>query len=799
MDALRLHLRAELRNQWRSLIATVLLIGLIGGVVIAAVAGARRTDTAFDRLLDDTDAWDVLINPNEGIATGIDLETVQSLAVVERAYAGYGMAVFLLDDDGDADFDEVPLSVAGGSDDARVAFGRPHVLEGRLLDNRVVEEVMVSESIAQARDVDVGDTLPVAVFRLAELEAFEEAGGDGEPPLDHLDLTVTGIFVEPDELLTDDLFSSDSLILSRAFADERSDDRFFVGYLAQLADGPDAFGDLQAQLAAASPDGLIEIRQMAVVADTVARGVRPHVFVLVALAAIVGLAGTVISVQAVTRQLEPLRRDAPGLRAVGIGRGQLVVAGFGRVVGVAAAGGVVAALVAVAASPVFPIGVARKAEVSPGIDVDVVSVGGGVVVLVASTVVLSWLGVRRVASPDARRTRRERSSLLPRISTGPVSSSGLRLAFGPATESTGRPAIGGLALAFATLAATVTFGSSLSSFIATPAEWGWTWDALVGLNNEPAPGEIAPIVDRFAAEPNFDAVGEVIVDQASIAGLRVPSIGIDQRRSTVDLPVPRGRAPRADDEVALGGRTLAALDVGIGDTVAVGPDGESFTVVGQAVFPGIGTYSGSDRTGLGTGALFTIAGLRNTGEGFAFPSIIVDAADPVALAEGIESATGGARNDDLGDYEVFDRPQRPADVTNLGRIESTPVAIAAVLGCLALLSFAHSVRASSRVSRRSLALLKSLGMGRGSIRSVVTVQTLAPVAVALVVGLPIGVAAGRSAWVALGDRLGIAAGAHVPASLAVFVPVAIVVAAVASLVPARRAARIPAADVLRSE
>ena len=47
-----LWLRADVRRQWRALLGLALLLGLVGGVVLTAAAGARRTDTAYPRLLD---------------------------------------------------------------------------------------------------------------------------------------------------------------------------------------------------------------------------------------------------------------------------------------------------------------------------------------------------------------------------------------------------------------------------------------------------------------------------------------------------------------------------------------------------------------------------------------------------------------------------------------------------------------------------------------------------------------------------------------------------------------------------
>lgn len=51
MGSVWLSLRADLRVRWRPLAALALLLGLIGGVVLTAAAGARRTDTACPRLL----------------------------------------------------------------------------------------------------------------------------------------------------------------------------------------------------------------------------------------------------------------------------------------------------------------------------------------------------------------------------------------------------------------------------------------------------------------------------------------------------------------------------------------------------------------------------------------------------------------------------------------------------------------------------------------------------------------------------------------------------------------------------
>ena len=64
-------LRADLRQRWRPMLAMMLLIGLVGGVVLTAAAGAERTDTAYPRMLRWAKASQVFIVPGEqGLATG---------------------------------------------------------------------------------------------------------------------------------------------------------------------------------------------------------------------------------------------------------------------------------------------------------------------------------------------------------------------------------------------------------------------------------------------------------------------------------------------------------------------------------------------------------------------------------------------------------------------------------------------------------------------------------------------------------------------------------------------------------
>jgi ABC-type antimicrobial peptide transport system permease subunit len=123
-----------------------------------------------------------------------------------------------------------------------------------------------------------------------------------------------------------------------------------------------------------------------------------------------------------------------------------------------------------------------------------------------------------------------------------------------------------------------------------------------------------------------------------------------------------------------------------------------------------------------------------------------------------------------------------------------------LLGLIALATLAQTLVTSVRARRTDLAVLKTIGFSRRQVRAAVAWQASALVSVALVIGIPAGLAAGRWIWRAFSDGIAV-----VP--VAVFRPwwivaAAVVTVAVANLIaaiPSRAAARTHPAVVLRSE
>jgi putative ABC transport system permease protein len=145
----------------------------------------------------------------------------------------------------------------------------------------------------------------------------------------------------------------------------------------------------------------------------------------------------------------------------------------------------------------------------------------------------------------------------------------------------------------------------------------------------------------------------------------------------------------------------------------------------------------------------------------------------------------------------FYRDLRPAEVTSLNPASRTVALLAGLLGASAVLALGLSLAGSVRRRRATYAVLSAIGFGRRDLRRTVRWQTNVITAVALVVGLPLGVVAGRIAWTAFADQLGAAGGPRVPLVLLGVAAIALIV--LANLVgewPARSAGSARAA-VLR--
>ena len=790
MTAVWMFFRAELRGRWRSWLVLALLAGLFGGLVTAVAAGARRTGAAYPDLV----AWSR--SPDDMISlTSTEGPTFASLpaarvARLPQVTSSAELTAFTA-------LEPAVVTVtapAGGQ--VPGSLWRRKLLAGRLPDPGQPDQVDVSFTVAQAQHVGVGATLPMVLL-----------GATGRPV--SFRFRVVGIDAAPSEFPPQFGTGVDLVWATPAFA--RLHGRELLsspGIAVWLRHGAADVPVVEREITRLSGGKAASDYPLGPQAANTEHSIHQQVVALWLLAGLLALLGLLVLGQLLARLSLLESVGYRTLRAVGMSRGQLAAAGLIRAAVIGAAGAVLAVLLAVAVSPLFPVGLAGIAEPHPGLDADWLVLGLGLLGVVLATVgCAAWPAWRTAAAasrPPAGVPPRSRpaASVIAR-GVQPVSAAmGIRLALRRGAGQTALPVtttISAAAVGVAALTAAVVFTASLGNLLATPRLYGVTWDAIVGsvqfYDLGPAARSIAG--DREVADwsTTYAAV------PVQIRGVQVSAVTAGRPAGGLVAAVPlQGHPPDQAGDIVLGARTLAAIHARIGETVEVSLAGfrTQFPrkITGTAVFPEI-----SDTTELGTGAELTAAGLR----GLAPPSLPVPpfTAVMVRFRPGISPQAGidalAARIDRLGPFQVM-APSSPADLVNFGQTQGLPLLLGLSLAVLALLTIAHLLLTSARRRRRDLAVLRALGFTRGQVRATVTWQALALTGVALVIGIPAGIAGGRLAWQVFTGQNGIPPALDVPLfSLAILVAAALALAVAVAAVPGESAARRRPADVLRAE
>ena len=133
------------------------------------------------------------------------------------------------------------------------------------------------------------------------------------------------------------------------------------------------------------------------------RSIHLQAVALWLLAALLAVIGVLVTGQLLARQGFLEGDDFGTLRALGMSPRQLLAAGLARAAVIGAGGAVAAGLLAVAVSPLFPVGLARVAEPYPGLRVDGVVVVLGALATVLATVACAVPAAWRSAAGSTAR------------------------------------------------------------------------------------------------------------------------------------------------------------------------------------------------------------------------------------------------------------------------------------------------------------------------------------------------------------------------------------------------------------
>jgi hypothetical protein len=846
------------RRRWLATtpVAVIVLVGATGAM--AALATANRTSTAYRDYLQRANVGDLVLNPSVNTRQ-ID-EVIRTLPAVEQVTSS-AMFAATFDEGAPRTRFEVEATgsqtyVTGSADGRYTDMDRPALQSGRMPTGP--NEAAPTVEAAEAEGMRIGDVVSIAFWQAGASdglagEVLERWTDEVVSPVGVEHVTVVGVVTLPDEALPDELYPRQRLLVSPDVATryECLPDEPPPGvtlaqavqlltpagcavqyhyYSLALANGADDVTptlDAFLTISTEMNEALLDISDLGQVPgeapqyfavptetaqelDRVERANRPTVAALVVLGLAAAVATVALTALTAARELRRTRGEQRQWHQLGVGStARAIVAGLP--LAIAAVLGAVLAMVASWLLDTGPIGVVQVVEPHAARRVNsiaLLALGALAMVSLLTIAVLAITSARGASSLVAGRASSPRPF---RVRVGsPADAEGVRAAYG---QRTAIPVLVGLALLSGAFVASISFGSSLSSLLSTPGEYGWPWDVAAMTGAGYGDLDIEAVEQHLADDPDVEGFSVLgFLHESPVEGdAKMTLLQFEQGGAGASVSLLAGTLPDEPGEIGMGSTTADDLGLEVGDSVEIG-GGVIATrlvrVTGIVVFPVLGPMQ-ADRVATGTGVYVPheffdapdLAGLAGELDGlktFVGVDVRDDARDLATIAR-LENMLMAF--DQLGAPAMtFSDPIRPPEIVDAGSARSVPSTVGIVFAGLAAVGMLFASWASVRSRRRELAVLQTLGFTRSQVRRTVWVQSLATTVGALVIGVPLGAIAGRALWREFAEQLGVVSDPATPVvPLVATIVVALCLAVLAAQVPARFATRSRLADDLRAE
>jgi hypothetical protein len=830
----RLH--ATFGRRWAGYLTLVLLVGLLGGLAMGTLAAARRTQSSFSAFLASTNPSDValgtaLLAPGGGVSSGYDPALIHTIAHLPHVRAVASVAAF---NSGPLEPNGTPqpafanasnVNTEGSVDGRYFTQDRVTVTQGRMANPNRADEIVMPIKLARQFGFRVGQVIPWGIYSNAQVGLSNFVPGPGTQPYLRVNARLVGIVVFNNTVVQDEAdvnFAAQNVLFTPALTRQLTQCCLIYTFTGlQLEHGAQDVTAVEAELVRVVPPSLPhDFTVTAILAGKADRTIKPEAIALGVFGGIAALAALVIAGQVIGRQLRLGADEASTLRALGADPAMTLVDGLIGMVVAVVVGSLLAVAVAVAMSPLAPLGPVRPLYPTPGFAFDWTVLGLGLVALIVGlSAIAAGLAARgaphRAALHDAP-ARTRRSSLAhaaSRAGLPPSVVAGIRLALEPGGGRNAVPvrsAILGAAMAMVVVVATLGFGASLNTLVSHPALYGWNWSYALngggGIGAIPQP-QAANLLHR---DHTVAASADVYFASMQVDNQTVSVLGTSPN-APVAPPLLSGHGFDAPNQVVLGATTLQQIHKHLGDTVAVRygtiPP-TRLTVVGTATMPAIGIVGVAQQHTMGTGAVLSYRlippsvrnSFQNTPDG---PNAILvrlrDNANPRTSLQALNRIAAKLTlptNYGVGVVSV----QRPAEIVNYRSMGTTPAILGGGLGAGAIAALGLTLIASVRRRRYELAILKTLGFTRRQLAATVAGQSTVAVAIGSVIGAPLGVILGRTLWNVFARQINAVAAPTVPVVVVALVVVgALILANVVAAIPGQIAARTPTAGLLQAE
>ncbi len=822
-----------LRQRIGGYVALGLLVALLGGLAMASVAAARRTESSYPQYLAATHTSQLSGITAEFIpgvfTSGYDPVTISQIAHlphVSHVDSVVGVNAFPLTPQGkiahiQTDFGLTFVGALG----AGPHYDQVSAISGRF-PTVLSPHVFLADTAAVAKlHLHLGETLTFGVYSNAQ-EYSPTFGVKPIKPVRVVTAKLVEIYQSPTDLLEDDVDRSNGdLVFTPAFMKGLlSCCTDFTGTDVGVTGGPADIAAVRQAILRYAPKGSSPFTETSVTVAKVQRAIKPESIAIGSFGAIVALAALVVGGQLISRQLRLGLNESQTLRALGADPAMTTSDALLGVTIAIVIGALLGVLVAVGLSPLAPLGPVRPFDPTPGVSLDWTVLLSGVAVLIVVLLGVSLLLARRYeprrASERAERAARGSSTLVSTVSAALPAPAAVGLGFaiepsrGPDPVPV-RSVILSAVLSVIIVMSTLIFGASINSLVSHPQLYGWNWNyelaSEFGSGNIPS-GRVAALLH---ADPDVASWSGAYFATASIDGQQVPLLG-ERPAAAVAPPTLSGTGLVRPGEIVLGAVTLADLHKRLGDSVNVsvslphsagGTTTSRLRIVGTATLPTIG--QGTElHLEMGSGAVVPDSSipprLRGAQEGFpGGPDVVLvrlrpGVSAPTALRrlQRIAKATSNGDNDGV----VVNAVQRPAEIVNYRSLGSIPAILGATLALGTVTGLGLTLLASVRRRRRDLAMLKTLGFTKGQVSTVIACQATVSVFIGLVVGVPLGIVAGRYLWNLFANEIhAVPVPAVSPLMVTLIVVGALVLANLVALIPGRLAARTAPGVLLRAD
>ena len=797
--------RAELRRRWRSWLTIALLIGVVGGLVLAAAAAGRRTESAFPRFVAaygfDADVYAARPLPNL-----VKLPDVTSAAELFGPFNGQPECRCT------HPISPTNFGVIVASPEARSVF---KLISGHLPDPSAPYQVLASFSLQQDYGVHLGTVIDVPFYSRSQASAINNAtGAPPKPDGPTVAFHVVGFEATEYEFPSGtspsyDLYATQAFV--RTVIPRTAVDYVYAVRLRHGAADLPRFENEANALRATGEGGVGNEDQQAA---SVEASIHPQAigwWILAVLAALVGLA---VIGQAVARQSVVEREDYPTMATLGLDRRQLVMLGMARnlVVGLAGAAGAVA--LATALSPIAPLGEARIAETSTGVAFDTLLLPLGALATVAVVLTLGiWPAIRaaRILRFNDRKGASRASVVVTQLAAmgaPPSAVIGVQNALQRRSGGAAVPvasAFLGTVLAVMALCGTAVFGASLSHLTSTPELYGDPFQ----INFTAVAGTQTALLASLERDRAVTAITRGYATEVFVNEVAVGAIATTAIRGRLLLSIVDGHFPSGEGQIGLGATIMRQVGAHLGSVVNVTmllPSGRKrttpFRVVSQISFPALG-----GTVSLGSGAALTIADYEGAACGPSLGKVACQEALAAASNGGgfLVSLVPGPRGQAaitryLDSYQsIAALPITPTSLINFGEAVNFPLIFGAMLALFGAATLVHLLVVSVSRRRREVGLLKVLGFVNRQIASSVAWQATTLAVVGIVIGVPLGIVTGGAVWRTFAANLGAVPVSVVPIWLIVGLASGVIVAAnLLAIAPALTAARTKPGQLLRT-